>query len=117
MVPALLGLGAIAALLWRGTAQLPPGQRPFDSFPPGVNAEAPITREDFKGSSGNRYEVTGFAVADGRMYYVATKRGDVDWISYVVTPQGGRQRWHINADKREEIAEMMLDFSLSEAVT
>jgi hypothetical protein len=112
----LLALGAGAFALARNSSagKLPPGQNPFDSYPLGVNSAAPILVEDFTGSSGHTYKVTAFAAADGRTYFVAEKRGDIDWCSYFVSPNGhARALVTINADEHAEIAEMLADFQLA----
>ena len=120
MHPLLLLAGAgAAALMWLGksAAKLPPGQNPFDAFPLGVDGAAPLSVDVFQGSSGHRYTVTGFGVADGRTYFVATKKGDVDWLSYFVAPSGARALWSANADKHSELDEMKRDFQLAVGVT
>lgn len=115
----LLAIGAGAAALARsaGGGKLPPHQQPFYSFPPGFDGAEPIALPDFLGSSGHSYKVTGFNAADGRTYYVAEKRGDIDWVSYVVLSNGQRQRWAVNADQHAEIEQMLADFQLPGAVT
>ncbi len=118
----LIMLGG-AALLWLtqkgggGAARLPPGQGPFDAFPVGVNGGEILSADLFQASSGHRYKVTGFGVADGRTYYVAQKQGDVDWLSYFLTAAGVRTLWAANADQHSEIDEMKRDFQLSVVVT
>jgi hypothetical protein len=119
MHPLLLLAGAGALWLAKGassSAKLPPGQGPFDAFPVGVDGSTVLSADVFQGSSGHRYKVTGFSVADGRTYYVAQKQGDVDWLSYFLTAAGGRTMWAANADQHGEIDEMKRDFQLS-AVT
>jgi hypothetical protein len=108
----LAGLGAatFAALASRGR-KLPPGQNPFDAFPPGVDPH-PLGTELVTASSKRRYAVTHFAHFDGRVYYVAQTKGDVDWISYFVQPTGARALWAANADHLEEIETMKRDFEL-----
>lgn len=113
MLPILLLLGAGAYALSGGSRRLPPGQNPYDAFPLGVNSAAPLAVQQFKGSSGKRYKVTAFGCADGRTYFVAEKRGDVDWLSYFVDAGGARSEWAANADKHEEIDEMRRDFDLA----
>jgi predicted secreted hydrolase len=115
MLPLLLIAGAGAGVAWLGKGRkLPPGQNPFDAFPLGVDGSRALTVQRFKASSGCRYKLSGFSVADGRTYVVAEKQGDVDWLSYFVVPTSGeRTLWAANADKHEEIAGMLADFQLS----
>lgn len=111
----LIGAGlAGAGYLMATQKRLPEGQNPFDDFPPGVDRTKPIAVEQVKASSGNRYKVTSFRHSDGRLYYVAEKVGDVDWISYFFTPGTGvRQRWHANADNTSDLAGMAADFDMA----
>jgi len=112
MLPVVLALGGLGFIMHRAQ-RLPPGERPFDAFPIGVDHSAALSKPiDFKASSGKRYRLTTFGMADGGRYAVAEKRGDVDWISFTVDPRGQRTRVYANADKHEEIAEMVADFQL-----
>lgn len=109
----LLALGAGALAARRKPARLPPGQGPFDAFPIGVNSEAPIHVEPVQGESGHRYSVSSFAAANGGVYCVAQKKGDVDWISFIISPGGSpRTRYAASADQMGEVEEMTRDFGL-----
>lgn len=115
----LFVLAGIGAAVWGGLIarrKLPEGQRPFDNFPPGVSADSRIGVEVFEASSKRRYTVTSFAAADGRKYYVAEKKGDVDWISWLLSPAGVRTIWGASADKTDDVAGMQLDFDISGTV-
>lgn len=108
----IAGVGAGFALL-RSRRRLPDGQRPFDAFPDGVVRE-PLRSEVVTVSSGRRYKVTSFASIDGRTYYVAELRGDVDWLSYLQAPGNpDRELWGANADRVEDVAAMRRDFNVS----
>jgi hypothetical protein len=116
MIPLLL-LGAAGAagfaLLASKQKRLPDGQNPFDAFPPGIDGSDPVAREVVTASSKRSYVVTSFTSADGRIYYVAERKGDVDWVSYFFDPTTSmRTLWAANADKDEDISAMKLDFNL-----
>jgi hypothetical protein len=108
-----LGAAAFAAMVAKGK-KLPDGENPFDAFPPGVDSR-PIGSELVTASSMRRYKVTSFRSADGRGYFVAETKGDVDWLSYFLTPStGARALWAANADNPEDIDAMQRDFQLQD---
>lgn len=114
----LAGVGAAAyAALTASQRKLPPGQNPFDVFPPGVDVNGLIGVDVVTTSSRRKYKVTTFPHADGRVYYVAEKKGDVDWLSYFLDPMtNARTLWAANADKVEDVEAMKRDFNLGASV-
>lgn len=109
----LLGGLGLAAGLYFARPRLLHGQGPFDAFPAGVDGSRRIGEDHVTASSKRAYKVSSFRHSDGRLYFVAEKKGDVDWIAYFYTPQTGqRQFWAANADKLEEIDEMRADFDV-----
>lgn len=116
----LFGMGIAGAgyALATTAKRLPEGQNPFDDFPPGVDGSRKLGVDNVTASSGTQYTVTAFRHADGRMYYVAQKRGDaLDWISYFFDrTTGKRSIWHRNGDTMADIAGMLRDFDMGEQV-
>ncbi len=114
----ILFLGAVGAagfgLMSATRRRLPPEERPFHSFPPGVESSEPLRVDVVSTSSTRRYKVTSFASADGRTYYVAELKGDVDWISYLQSTEGTRQFWGGNADNVGDVDAMKRDFNVGE---
>jgi hypothetical protein len=107
-----IGAAAYAATVAKGRA-LPPGQNPFDAFPPGVDA-TPVGVDLITTTGNRRYKVSRFTHSDGRTYAVAEKKGDVDWLSYFYDPKTeSKALWAANADKHEDIDEMKRDFELT----
>lgn len=77
-----------AALVSR---RLPAGQRPDDHpFPEGVGPER-ILRQTIETTSGRCYRVTSYAGPES-LYFVAERKGSVDWLGYLQTP-GSAERW------------------------
>jgi len=117
VVLASLGVAAISALVYSGR-KLPAGQNPFDAFPPGVDGSSRLGSEIVTGSSRRRYVVTWFpgsmpGAPAGVTYYVAETKGDVDWISYFLMPDGSRRLWAANADNLEDVETMKRDFEVT----
>ena len=112
----LVGLGLAGAGFALTQKRLPDGQNPFDDFPPGVDRSRKLGVDHVTASSGQKYTVTSFKHADGRIYYVAQKVGDaLDWISYFHVPATGkRQIWHRNGDTMADIQGMLSDFQMAD---
>lgn len=85
-----IGFGVVFLALWKLGQRYRDGEGPFDRLPAGVS-RSPLGSKLETVADGTRYLVYFWpADASGRVFHVAEVKGEREWISFWLEPNGKR---------------------------